>query len=104
MTDGLPIATTGDSVDPPACPWCGAYPGEATFTLDALIEAQTRDVLFGFVMRQPDGTAPPSVLVADCPSCVRPFMAVMQARHGWRFARLLPCLTPTDVKYRESRR
>lgn len=108
MTASLPRSTTGalDELggdDMPACPWCGRDPGEATLTLNQLAEAHGRDRLLGFIERADDGTAPVGAVEADCPHCVRPFVVALQRRHGWRYVRLLPVLTPTDAKYRKGR-
>lgn len=99
MSDGLPIATTGNDEDPPRCPWCAKDPGEASFTLADLTAAHDAGLLTGFVQREPDGQAPPGAAVADCPHCCRPFVLRLHLARGFKFVRLIPVLTPTDVKF-----
>ncbi len=94
----LPRETCGRVEDFPPCPWCGEDPGEATFTLSALVAAQASKLLTGFVWRGDDGQAPADALVADCPHCVRPFMVAAQSFNGWRFVRLFPVRDPVEAR------
>ena len=50
------------------CPWCGASPGEATVSLEAILDAWEAHEL-DFASRQDDGTASTNALTADCPTC-----------------------------------
>ena len=80
------------------CPWCGASPGEATVSLEAILDAWEAHEL-DFASRQDDGTASTNALTADCPTCAKPFMVALQDNRQGRFMRLLPVRTRADVEF-----